>query len=74
MAAPIAEVEERIGRWADLTEESGGTLVEMQVDDFFWPLALLATFDAPFEVESPEELRAAVAAAAARFSASVERS
>lgn len=73
VAAPVAEVEERIGRWADLTEQDGSTLVQMQVDDFFWPLVLLATFDAPFEVESPDELREAVAAAAARFTTAVER-
>jgi predicted DNA-binding transcriptional regulator YafY len=55
------------GRWAELTEVDGGTLMTMRTDDLFWPLAVLATLDADFEVQGPDELRDQVAAVARRF-------
>lgn len=67
-AAPLAEVEQVVGRWAELSAEDESTLMHIQTDDLFWPLAVLASIDASFEVVSPEELRTAVAAAGARFS------
>lgn len=65
--APLAEVATVVGPWADLTEVAGGTLMTMPTDDLFWPLAVLATVDADFEVEGPDELREQVAGVARRF-------
>ena len=55
------------GRWAQLSEVEGGTLLEMPTDDLFWPLAVLASIDADFEVEGPDELREQVARVGRRF-------
>jgi predicted DNA-binding transcriptional regulator YafY len=65
--APLPEVTALVGRWAELSEVEGGTLMAMPTDDLFWPLAVLATIDADFDVEGPEELRAQVANAGRRF-------
>jgi predicted DNA-binding transcriptional regulator YafY len=65
--APIGEVAAVTGRWAELSEVDGGTLMAMPTDDLFWPLAVLASIDADFEVESPEELRDQVAKVGTRF-------
>lgn len=57
-------------RW--VTVEALGTgrsRVSMDVDDFVWPLHMLANVDAPFSVIEPAELRERVAATAARFAA-----
>ena len=65
--APPDDVAAVVGRWAELTEVDDGTLMTMPTDDLFWPLAVLATIDADFEVESPDELREQVASASRRF-------
>lgn len=65
--APREQVAAVVGRWADLTEAEGGTVLSMSTDDLFWPLAVLATLDADFTVEGPEELREQVASAGRRF-------
>jgi predicted DNA-binding transcriptional regulator YafY len=65
--APLAVVSGLVGRWAELTEVPDGTLMAMPTDDLFWPLAVLASLDATFEVESPAELRDQVAGVARRF-------
>ena len=67
--APLADVAAVVGRWAELSETTDGTTMTMPTDDLFWPLAVLATLDADFEVESPEELRDQVASVSRRFSA-----
>ncbi|KRF21249.1 transcriptional regulator [Nocardioides sp. Soil797] len=58
-----------VGRWAELEGDGDDTVMVMHADDLFWPMAVLASVDAEFTVESPPELRDAVAAAAARFTA-----
>jgi predicted DNA-binding transcriptional regulator YafY len=65
--APLADVAAVVGRWAELTEVEGGTLMTLPTDDLFWPLAVLATVEADFEVEGPDELREQVAGAGRRF-------
>lgn len=70
LRAPLETVEHAVGRWAELSVEGDEVVMAMQVDDFFWPLSVLASLDAPFVVESPSELRTAVAGVAARFGAS----
>jgi predicted DNA-binding transcriptional regulator YafY len=65
--APLDVVAAVTGRWAQLSEVDGGTLMEMPTDELFWPLAVLATLDADFEVQSPDELRDQVASVAERF-------
>jgi predicted DNA-binding transcriptional regulator YafY len=65
--APLAEVSSLVGRWAELSEVPDGTLMVMPTDDLFWPLAVLASLDATFEVQAPAELRDQVAAVARRF-------
>lgn len=77
--AALTDVRAVVGRWAELSEvDTAGqpqtqpqTLMTMQTDDLFWPLAVLATVGAAFTVEGPEELRDQVAAVGARFSDSV---
>lgn len=66
--APLADVAAVVGRWAELSETADGTTMTMPTDDLFWPLAVLATLDADFTVESPEELRDQVASVSRRFS------
>lgn len=68
--APLADVAAVVGRWAELSETADGTTMTMPTDDLFWPLAVLATLDADFEVESPEELRDQVASVSGRFARS----
>jgi len=45
----------------------------MPTDDLFWPLAVLATIDADFVVEGPDELRDQVAHVSRRFATSSGR-
>ncbi|QIX28546.1 YafY family transcriptional regulator [Nocardioides sp. JQ2195] len=66
-AATPEQVGAVVGRWVELEADGAGTLMLMHADNLFWPLAVLASVDAPFEVESPDELRSAVAGVAARF-------
>jgi predicted DNA-binding transcriptional regulator YafY len=65
--APRHDVAAITGRWAELADVDGGTLMTMQTDDLFWPLAVLGALDADFEVEGPDELRDRVATVAKRF-------
>ncbi|MGL4744399.1 MAG: helix-turn-helix transcriptional regulator [Dermatophilaceae bacterium] len=44
-------------------------LLEMNVDSLEWPVMVLAQVGAPFEVETPDELRKACAAVATHFTA-----
>jgi len=71
-AAPVESVAAAVGRWATVTADGDGALLTMQADDFFWPMAIVATIDADFTVESPPELVEAVAAGAARFARAAE--
>ena len=57
-----------MGRWGTVTPEGGGCLLEMNVDDLYWPVMVLAASGADFVVESPPELAARVAEVGARFS------
>jgi len=68
--APLPELAAVVGRWAELTEVVGGTLMAMPTDDLFWPLAVLATIDADFEIEGPPELVEQVARVGERFTSS----
>lgn len=72
-ACDAATVDAVVGRWGDLVETEGSTVLTMQADDFFWPLAVLASVDADFTVEEPEELREAVRRTASRFAAVGDR-
>ncbi|MDN5893718.1 MAG: YafY family transcriptional regulator [Nocardioides sp.] len=65
--ASLETVDRAVGRWAELTEEGDEVVMAMQVDDFFWPLAILATIPAGFTVEEPPELVEAVARTATRM-------
>ena len=55
------------GRWATVTGDGDGAVLEMNVDTLEWPMFMLATVDADFTVESPPELVAAVSRVAGRF-------
>jgi predicted DNA-binding transcriptional regulator YafY len=68
--APLDQVAAVVGRWAELHEVATGTVMTMRTDDLFWPLAVLATIDADFEVQSPAELRDQVANVSRRFATS----
>jgi predicted DNA-binding transcriptional regulator YafY len=65
--APKHDVAAVTGRWAELADVDGGTLMTMHTDDLFWPLAVLATLDADFVVEGPDELRDQVRSVGRRF-------
>ncbi|WP_217996818.1 helix-turn-helix transcriptional regulator [Nocardioides jensenii] len=69
--APLEVVAAVVGRWAELSSDGETTLMKMQVDDFFWPLAVLGSVPADFTVEQPPELVEAVAANATRMARSV---
>lgn len=64
-------VRAEVGGWGDVSRDptTGGALLRMSVDDFGWPLAMLASLDCAFTVHSPPELADAVAAAGRRFTA-----
>jgi predicted DNA-binding transcriptional regulator YafY len=63
---------EQVGRWGTVTpdeqSESGGCVLEMNVDDLDWPVMVLAGSGSGFVVESPPELAAKVAEVGERFS------
>lgn len=57
VAAPPAEVRQRIGRWATVTDDgSGGSRVAMESDALEWALFALGTTEADFTVVEPPEL------------------
>ncbi|QZY28848.1 helix-turn-helix transcriptional regulator [Nocardioides coralli] len=55
--------------WGEVTPSSGGAVLEMNADSLAWPVMVLAELGAPFEVESPEELREQCAQVARSFGA-----
>ncbi|KGN30156.1 transcriptional regulator [Knoellia sinensis KCTC 19936] len=68
--APADRVSTTVGRWGDVTPVADDAcLLEMKVDSLEWPVMLLASLDAPFAIDAPDELRSACAAAAARLGA-----
>lgn len=69
--APLTDVERAVGRWADLSVEGEDVVMTMQVDDFYWPLSVLANLEADFRVDEPADLREAVAGVARRFGRAV---
>jgi predicted DNA-binding transcriptional regulator YafY len=69
--APAAEVEPLVGQWAAVSPEDGGTcLLRMDVDSLDWPVLLLGSLEADFEVASPPELVTRLRAVADRFARS----
>jgi len=60
-----------VRRWGEVEALEGhdgpSCRLSMQVDDLGWPLMVLATVGAPFEVESPPELADEVRRVAALF-------
>lgn len=56
-----------VGHWGTVEPAPDGCVLSMNVDSLGWPLMVLAELDADFEVESPPELREAVARVAERF-------
>ena len=59
-----------VGHWGTVrpgTADDGRCVLEMNVDTLQWPVMILAQLGGDFEVESPPELQALVARAAARF-------
>ncbi len=69
-AASVEQVNDSVGRWATVTADGDGALMVMQVDDFFWPLAVLANLPVDFTILAPPELAAAVSASATRLTRS----
>lgn len=58
------------GRWVEVVDQGRRRCrLTMDVDDFLWPLHILANAGAPFTVLEPDELRAEVAAVGRRFAA-----
>ena len=66
--APPERVAAAIGRWGTVEPSHEGCVLLMNEDSLGWPLTVLAELDADFEVESPPDLRDAVARIGARFS------
>jgi predicted DNA-binding transcriptional regulator YafY len=69
IAAPVEEVARAVGRWGDASADGDRTLLEMNVDDLEWPVLVLASLDADFDVLGPEELRELLVRTGRRFSA-----
>ena len=69
VAAEPDVVRRAVRQWGDVTplDDGAGCLLEMSVDDLQWPVMVLAQVGAPFEIETPDELRAEVARVAAQF-------
>jgi predicted DNA-binding transcriptional regulator YafY len=73
--APLAVVEEAIGRWAVASAEAAAadgstrTRVRITADSAEWALFGLAAVAAPFAIEGPEEVRALAALWGDRFAA-----
>jgi predicted DNA-binding transcriptional regulator YafY len=54
---PAPEVQHFVGQWATVEPTSvAGCRLRMSVDDLSWPVMVLGTLGADFEVESPPEL------------------
>lgn len=70
IARPADDMRAAYGRWVEVTDLGDGrSRLAMDVDDFTWPLFILANTEAPFHVVQPPALQAKVAAAAATFAA-----
>lgn len=67
--APAEAVRRAVGHWGEVEDVAGGCRLTMNVDDLAWPVVVLARVDAPFTVESPDELREELRRTAARFAA-----
>jgi predicted DNA-binding transcriptional regulator YafY len=66
VAGPAERVRWAVGRWGEVTPTGDGScLLQMKVDSLEWPVMVLAQVGAPFEVESPDELRTEVGRVAA---------
>jgi predicted DNA-binding transcriptional regulator YafY len=67
---PGDELRDAYGRWVEVDDvDPGRCRLTMDVDDFTWPLHILANVDASFTVVEPTELYHQVAAIADRFAA-----
>lgn len=75
IAAPLAEVEQAIGRWAEAAPEAPAadgtarTRVRITADSAEWALFGLAAVAAPFTIEGPAEVRELAAVWGDRFAA-----
>jgi predicted DNA-binding transcriptional regulator YafY len=67
VAMPADDLAARVGRWGTVSEDGGGCVLEMNVDDLDWPVMVLAGAGAEFEVEHPAELADKVAEIGSRF-------
>ena len=67
--AAVEVVAAAVGRWGTVEPSGTGCVLSMNEDALGWPLTVLAELDADFEVESPPELREAVARIGGRFTA-----
>ena len=66
--APASEIAPLVGRWATVTPVAGGTcLLTMGVDSLDWPVLLLGSLEADFEVRAPSELAQRLRSVADRF-------
>jgi predicted DNA-binding transcriptional regulator YafY len=70
VSAPVDRVRWAVGRWGEVTAGTDGTcLLQLKVDSLEWPVMILAQVGAPFEIESPDELRTEVGRVAALMAA-----
>ena len=69
VAAEPEVVERAVWHYGTVTPDGDGSVLEMNVDSLQWPVMVLAQVGAPFEVESPEELRTECARIAGLFAA-----
>ncbi|MDO9456069.1 YafY family protein [Nocardioides sp.] len=68
VSATADQVRWAVGRYGDVSPLDDHTcLLEMKVDSLEWPVMVLAQVGAPFEIETPDELRDACSAVAAHF-------
>jgi len=57
LEAEAEAVRAMVGHWGVVEEAPGGCRLRMSVDDLGWPVMVLGVLNAPFTVESPDELR-----------------
>lgn len=69
VAAAPEIVERAVWHYGTVTPDGDGSVLEMNVDSLQWPVMVLAQVGAPFEVESPAELRTECARIAGLFAA-----
>lgn len=74
VAAPAPAVRWAVGRYGQVTEiDDSSCLMEMKVDSLQWPVMVLAQVGAPFEIESPDELRTECDRISATFATAAAR-